>query len=233
MSSTVGFWHSSGTHHFPKCLSTTTKEFGNVLGQVLHLVSHERRCFWSCPLCSSIALWVISEGNCSIILSCRSLFIHHELWLTSGGVSGVGRQETPGQHRSGWRLKTVRSLVIFRWSSGHSVMRRLFAHAQTWKTENSGITCDAFWGQTSLSDLDWRGSSCFLFTCTFSRLLQTQCKATHTEENDRSAWRTVWRKSMTSVYTSTQSHGLRMSRSTRRPWSIITQQSRCCSPTAS
>lgn len=136
MSCSEQHWHSSGTYHLPNCLSTTPKEPENLLGQVLQLVSHGQQLFLKLSLCSTITSWTVSECNWFIILSCRPLFTHHDLWLTSGGVSGWGRQEAPGQHWSGWRLKAVGSLVICQRSGGHSLMRRLFAYAQTWKTHS-------------------------------------------------------------------------------------------------
>lgn len=141
-----GFWHSSGTYHFPKCLSTTPKS----------MRMRSVKCSSWCPMDTDVFEVVALLLRWPFLnvtidhLSCRSLLIHHELWLTSGGVSGLGRQEAPGQHRSGWWLKAVGSLVLCQCSSGYSVMRHLVTHAQTCKTHN-GI-------QRSLSELrlmDW------------------------------------------------------------------------------
>lgn len=61
------------------------------------------------------------------------------LSLTSGGVSGLGRQEAAGQRWGGGRLEAVGPLVVRQWPGGHSVMGGLFAPAQTWNTARNRV----------------------------------------------------------------------------------------------
>lgn len=144
---------------------------------------------------------------------CRALL------LTSGGVPGLGGQETPGQRWSGGGLEAVTSLVVRQWSSGHSVMRGLFAHAQTWNTASGSCLWLFARAQSGLMDLN-------------VDMLQVPLRPrprprprAPAEPNHPSAWLNQY---PTTVYTRTQSQVLRTSCSSQRPRSIMTRRLLVC-----
>lgn len=94
---------------------------------------HAHRGFGICDASTLISCGTLPEyvRPALPVSACRALL------LTSGGGSGLGRQETPGQRWSGGRLEAVSSLVVCQWSSGHSVMWGLFAPAQAWNTHTA------------------------------------------------------------------------------------------------